>query len=337
MKKKSIKPKSHKKKTKLKPIQDAIISVIVPICQSGEFLPLCLDNILSQTFHDFEVICIDDGSLDRSKNILKKYQKKDSRIQVIAQKNASQAMARNSGLEVSHGKYVLFLEPDDQIHPQLLEACCKYGDEYNADIINYEFQKLPAGICSKSVKYDVDKVPFSKTNTPLKYIKKGKTPQINFMAWGRLYRRRILDGVSFIEGSRCTEDLVHTMTVLSKHPKTILLNEPLYFHTITQPSVSCRSYAVRTILDMHQSILMLHNIYQGRPKEHRLVERFVFSNLLKQQLEGIRRSPIENRPPLYQAFTSELKDLKAKGCFHWYDHKLKNYLVYRKLMKKEVI
>ena len=74
-------------------------SIIIPIYNSEPFLKRCLDSVMAQTFEDFQVICIDDGSTDNSFNILTKYQLKDKRIKVISQKNSGQGSARNKGIE----------------------------------------------------------------------------------------------------------------------------------------------------------------------------------------------------------------------------------------------
>ena len=94
-------------------------SIIIPIYNSEPFLKRCLDSVMAQTFEDFQVICIDDGSTDNSFNILTKYQLKDKRIKVISQKNSGQGSARNKGIEYilnnSMSEYIYFLDSDDFI------------------------------------------------------------------------------------------------------------------------------------------------------------------------------------------------------------------------------
>lgn len=89
------------------------ISIIVPVYNAQKYLPNCLDSILDQTQKDFEVICIDDGSEDESLQVIKAYQDKDSRINVIHQDNKGPAAARNLGIEVSSGEFICFLDADD--------------------------------------------------------------------------------------------------------------------------------------------------------------------------------------------------------------------------------
>lgn len=89
------------------------ISVIIPIYNMEEYLPQCLDSIVSQTLREIEILCIDDGSTDGSEEVLKLYCNRDSRIRVIKQNNQGVLCARNLGIEEHPGKYVIFMDPDD--------------------------------------------------------------------------------------------------------------------------------------------------------------------------------------------------------------------------------
>ena len=101
------------------------ISVIIPVYNVEEYLPVCLDSVLAQTFSDFEAVCVNDGSPDNSAAILEKYAKKDARIKVVSRPNGGLSAARNTGLENACGEYIYFLDSDDYIHPQLLEILYK--------------------------------------------------------------------------------------------------------------------------------------------------------------------------------------------------------------------
>ena len=97
------------------------ISVIVPIYGVEQYLPQCIDSILMQTFYDFELLLIDDGSPDRSGDICDDYARTDQRIRVFHQKNAGLSCARNVGLINSCGRYVTFIDSDDYVKPCYLE------------------------------------------------------------------------------------------------------------------------------------------------------------------------------------------------------------------------
>jgi glycosyltransferase involved in cell wall biosynthesis len=89
------------------------VSIVVPVYNSAEFLPVCLDSIINQTYKNIEIICVNDGSKDNSLEILNQYKQKDKRVIIINQSNSGVSSARNSGLKKSSGKYVQFVDSDD--------------------------------------------------------------------------------------------------------------------------------------------------------------------------------------------------------------------------------
>ncbi len=110
------------------------ISVIVPIYNACKHLRPALESILDQTLREIEIICVDDGSTDTSLDMLKIYQKRDSRIRIITETNAGPGHARNNGLKRARGKYVAFLDADDFFEPELLEKLYNRAEENDLDI-----------------------------------------------------------------------------------------------------------------------------------------------------------------------------------------------------------
>ncbi len=105
------------------------ISVIIPVYNTKEYLENCVNSVLGQTWTDVEVILIDDGSQDGSKELCEELQRRDSRIRLILQEHKGVSSARNAGIEAAEGRYLFFLDSDDTIHPQLLEALHKLQEE----------------------------------------------------------------------------------------------------------------------------------------------------------------------------------------------------------------
>lgn len=96
-------------------------SIIIPVFNVEVYLNQCLDSIVNQSFSDFEVICINDGSTDNSLDILNNYAKKDNRFKVFTQENQGQGTARNKALDLAQGQYVLFIDPDDWIESDMFK------------------------------------------------------------------------------------------------------------------------------------------------------------------------------------------------------------------------
>ncbi len=110
------------------------ISIIVPVYNTDKYLAECLDSVLAQTFQDFEVICVNDGSPDNSQKILDEYAARDARIKVLFQKNAGVVAARNNAISESNGKYLFPLDSDDKIAPDCLEHLLKHLESGKCDV-----------------------------------------------------------------------------------------------------------------------------------------------------------------------------------------------------------
>lgn len=111
------------------------ISVIIPVYNEESYLNQCLDSILAQTLQEIEILCIDDGSTDRSLEILRDYAAKDSRFRVFTQENRYAGTARNVGIKYAEGKYFSFLDADDFFSPVLLERLYQAAEQQGADIV----------------------------------------------------------------------------------------------------------------------------------------------------------------------------------------------------------
>ena len=111
-----------------------LVSVIVPVYNVEKYLKKCIDSILEQTYPQYEVILVDDGSTDSSGMICDDFSKQDKRIKVIHQKNGGLSNARNSGIKVSQGDYLYFVDSDDYLEPNALEQHLQYCEDYDLDI-----------------------------------------------------------------------------------------------------------------------------------------------------------------------------------------------------------
>lgn len=114
-----------------------LISVIIPVYNTEQYLSSCLKSILSQTFNNFEVILINDGSTDQSGILCDEFVKQDSRIKVFHQENAGVSAARNVGLKYAQGKWITFVDSDDELMPDGLEVMINMvqGGSENVDLV----------------------------------------------------------------------------------------------------------------------------------------------------------------------------------------------------------
>ncbi|MDD7567798.1 MAG: glycosyltransferase [Helicobacter sp.] len=144
--------KKHPKKTNKSTNSIPKVSVIIPVYNVEQYLRECLDSVTSQTLKQIEIICVDDGSTDKSPKILKEYASKDTRIKIIRQENKGQSITRNKGLQKSLADYIVFLDSDDWIDLDFLEKMYQAVSKSNADMAksqylhHYKDKVVPDGI-----------------------------------------------------------------------------------------------------------------------------------------------------------------------------------------------
>lgn len=120
-------------------MQNPKVSIIVPIYNVERFLHCCVDSVLAQTFTDFELLLVDDGSKDNSGKICDQYAEKDRRVKVVHKQNGGLTSARNAGLALAFGEWVMYLDGDDWIEPDMLESLFREGEDTGADIVLGDF------------------------------------------------------------------------------------------------------------------------------------------------------------------------------------------------------
>jgi glycosyltransferase involved in cell wall biosynthesis len=116
----------------------AKISVVVPVYNAEDYLNECLNSIIDQSFQDFEIICINDGSTDDSLEILNEYAKKDKRIQIIDQQNHGPGAVRNKGITLAKGDYIYFADPDDYLELNAFEELYEISEKYSVDFTMFK-------------------------------------------------------------------------------------------------------------------------------------------------------------------------------------------------------
>lgn len=120
----------------------AEISLLIPVYNVEDYLEKCLDSIIAQTFSDFEVICVDDGSTDKSFEILEKYKNRDKRFTIVKQEHLGVGTARNLALSLAKSKYVQFLDSDDFFEPEMLEEMYNAAIKHNTDMVVCTARKI---------------------------------------------------------------------------------------------------------------------------------------------------------------------------------------------------
>ncbi len=179
------------------------ISVIIPVYNAAATLDDCLQSVAGQSFKDLEIICIDDGSTDKSGEILAAWQAKDSRIKVLHQKNLGGGAARNAGLAVAAGEYIHFLDSDDSLQPKAYEIMYKKICQTGADVCFCQYYTIDAASGKKTKSNSFYRYP---EITREKNIRVKGNENVFFYSdvvpWNKLYRR------AFVKEHKLTFDTV---------------------------------------------------------------------------------------------------------------------------------
>lgn len=222
------------------------ISIIIPIYNSQEFLRRCLDSVQQQTFRDFEVILINDGSIDKSADICEEFSQKDKRFKLINQENMGPSHARNIGIDKANSKYLTFLDSDDYIAPNMLEDFYAAAEASFADLTICGFYNVNEDKkCSAyHVKYD----PGVYHGEALKMIAVESldlvaSGNIRPFSWIRLVKKECLEfpRLRFNTEVYRSEDYLLWNTLFARIKRLCLITDkPLYYYVANQTSITHR-------------------------------------------------------------------------------------------------
>ena len=219
-------------------------SVIVPIYNTETYLAACLDSICSQKLQDIEIVCINDGSTDKSLDILKAYAERDSRVQVYSQKNPGLGEARNAGICYAHGEYIQFVDSDDMLEPNTLLYAYQKAQSGRLDVFafdahaifqNAEMEAEKGGY--KTYYPRPDKYRDITTGAEF-FIKQVQDGKFIMQACCQLIRRGFLldSGVRFIPGI-VQEDNAFTVELLLHAQRVSHENRPFYIRRVRPESI----------------------------------------------------------------------------------------------------
>ena len=209
------------------------ISVIVPVYNTEKFLHQCIDSILKQTFNDFELILIDDGSTDYSGTICDEYAIKDSRIKIFHQENQGVSAARNVGIDNAQGEYITFVDSDDYIINYALEILYKDIVNFDADISCVAEGKTFSSVIEamNNSKHKIWRDVESIRNS---LLDNGYT----YSSCRKLYKKDFIGDIRFENGRKIHEDSFFVFCCLFKKPVVVLRNANIYYYRNNPESAS---------------------------------------------------------------------------------------------------
>lgn len=220
-----------------------ILSVIIPVYNAEKYLEKCLDSILQANIEGMEVLLVDDGSKDRSAELIRSYEERFSCVKGLHQQNSGPSAARNLGLSQAKGQYVCFFDSDDYIDPTVFANRIRLLQQVDADLWVSDFCR----VADNGVVLDrITQIPQEKglwlcDGCPKAFL---GAKDCVWNVWRYLFKRSFLqeNGLLFCEGYHCAEDLEFMVRVIYRAKKVALLHDPYYFYRVNYGESLTRTY-----------------------------------------------------------------------------------------------
>lgn len=244
-------------------MREMFVSIIVPVYNVEQYLKECIESILAQTWKNFEVILVDDGSTDSSGKICDEYSQKKEFISVIHKKNGGLSSARNAGIDVAQGDYLAFIDSDDVVHPRYLSELVAIVKKEKADLAACNF--CVGSLCRwknfSEVKYDI------RCNEDV-LKKMNDNDVVVTVAWNKLYHAKFFReyGLRYPVG-KIHEDMFITPQILYYTKKMVITNEQLYFYRQRENSIMNSSFSIKQ-LDALDAIEFRIELFQHWNKQY---------------------------------------------------------------------
>jgi len=209
-------------------LENPLISVIVPVYNVEQYLKTCVDSVLNQSYKNWELILVDDGSPDNCPEICDEYAVKDDRIKVIHKENGGLSSARNAALDIATGEYITFLDSDDFWHNDYLSIMIGLCLQYNADIAQCSYIRGASTTFPEMNKKQNVKV-FDNHSIFLEGYAK-------IIMCAKLYKRNLFDGIRLPEG-KINEDDFTTWKFYYRGKRILVTNKSLYYYTVNEKGI----------------------------------------------------------------------------------------------------
>ena len=313
-----------------KTIDKPKVSVIVPVYNSEKFIRQCIESLLIQTMAEIELIFVDDGSTDNSCAIVQEYISTDSRIQLLKQTHLYAGVARNKGIDIAKGEYLLFLDSDDYFKPDLVQIAYFYAKKYDAEICVFKAlahdmksgKNISLPWTCNSLRYPAGKI-FSRTDN-LKRIFSFTTPA----PWNKLFKREfVLEKQIRFQDTRSANDLAFVFTALAEATRIIAIDKELLYYRINSGNS----------LQQTQDLKITSFYMALRELKERLLKRNLYASLEQPYIVFAldcclyNLSTLKNKANFIQLFNLlkdeifQYIDVVSRSSEYFYDYTKDNY------------
>lgn len=249
-----------------------MISVIVPIFNVEKYLNRCVESILKQSYTDFELILVDDGSPDKCPAICDEYALQDKRIKVIHKQNGGLSSARNAGLEIAKGDYIAFVDSDDFIHPDYLRLLYQALKETGADISICDYKTIKDYKIIEEQNENIDKLEIY-DNYSIFLLRSLDI----FVSWNKLYKKSLFKSIRFQEG-KINEDIGVYYRLLYLSKKTVAIYNKLYYYFYNESGIMNSPFSEKKFASISffiESLSFFNKIAKSDKRYYAVIKRIV--------------------------------------------------------------
>lgn len=218
-----------------------IISIIVPVYNVEEYLDRCVESILKQTFTDFELILVDDGSPDNCPQMCDEWAKKDNRIKVIHKSNGGLSEARNAGIEIVNTEWIMFVDSDDEVKIDALKTLLDIVIDNQCDIGCCSF-----GVIENNEYFDNKNSLEINIYTNKDAMNWYSHSKYGYTAWNKIYKTTLFDSIRYPKG-RIYEDVATTYKLIDKSKSICFIDKDLFYYRLRDKSISHSKFSIKNL------------------------------------------------------------------------------------------
>lgn len=322
------------------------VTIVLPFYNVGDYIDRCLNSLMNQSFPDFEVFCVNDGSKDHSDDIVQSYVRKDSRFKRFIKQNGGLSDARNFGMKYVESEYIMFLDSDDYFESDLLELAVNKMEINDCDLVVYNYKQ----IFIQENRTELIKERFKDNIIYNPKINKDLVAYLSNAAWNKIYRTNIFrqNNIEYPIGYRY-EDLGTTFIYLTYCNRVAFIDKPLANYLIDRPNniSGASDKKIKDILNMIQKNIEFYkenNLFNDYYEELKYLSAINCLNMLR-KIPTMNDLEFSNNfvndcfkilRGYFKDFPNSTYDLKKipQADIYFNPVKLKCYMYYKYLMRK---
>ncbi|HIR74654.1 TPA: glycosyltransferase family 2 protein [Candidatus Ventrenecus avicola] len=282
-----------------------LISIIIPLYNCEKTVERCLNSIIHQTYQSYEIICINDGSVDKTEQVCKKFCAKhhlEEKMQTISMENSGVSAARNKGIKVSNGKYIAFIDGDDTIEPEFLEVLYNNIKQKKADIsccnINFIYQD------SQQQPYKIYKRELNQSEYYYSLL-----AEVRGFCWNKLYLKKLFNHVAFNSNISIGEDFLMNVE-LGKNVHFVVATEKCLYNYYQNPNSAYNySYSKKNVTEIDSYDMIIAQVKSHSP-ENLIYYKLEYCKIMSHQLYKYKKSDFKNEKVKERICQSKKKYLK---------------------------